>query len=574
MSDPTQIEHTAAAFERALSASANAIMSELTQIANTAVAVASGNVSQTNQSFHGQPMQPAAAGFGTVLQTNLVSDLPGVAQVFDPNLVNPWGISEGNGSPFWLSDNNAGVTTLYNVPGANNSPVSINPLVVNIPTPVSSTGGAPTGTVFNTGGSSAFQITGPNKAGQTTSASAVFLFATEDGTIVGWNPTIDPSGKFAGPNGASAQAVIAVDNSGNNFTNPNPNQQTGAVYKGLSIATSATPIFSADPNTTSVLYAANFRFGQIEVYDSNFQRVNLPAGAFADPNLPAGLAPFNVQVLNNKVYVTYALQDAAKHDDVGGQGNGFIDVFNLDGTPGLPGGQERLVSRGPLDSPWGLAIAPSSFGALGGDLLVGNSKSGFIDIFNPTTGQFLGNLKDADGEPIQIDRLWTLRFGGGGAGGDPNTLYFTAGIDNEMHGLFGSLTAVAPGTPEGPAEAQKVVAAVDVFQLDLQQLIRDLSSGAAQATIKQDTQTLKTDFGALVLAEQQFAQDSRHDQGSRHDHGKADRPAPGTGDAAAIQNIDRLFASLASSKTLSGGSNAAAIHNIDQLFATGGSFAQ
>jgi uncharacterized protein (TIGR03118 family) len=543
MSDLTQITNAEAAYERALSAAANSLVSNLTQSSNK-----------------------AAAGFGTVLQTNLVSDLPGVAQLLDPNLVNPWGISQGAGGPFWTSDNNAGVSTLFNVPEATPTTVSINPLVVNIPTPVSLTGGAPTGTVRNDVGGSTFQITGPNQAGQTTSASSVFLFATEDGTIIGWNPGIDPTGKFAGPGGASTQAVIAVDNSGNNFTNPDPNQQTGAVYKGLSLATSNTPIFASDPNTTSVLYAANFRSGQIEVYNSNFQRVNLPAGAFADSNLPAGYAPFNAQVLNGKVYVTYALQDAAKHDDVGGQGHGFIDVFNQDGTPGLPNGQERLVSRGPLDSPWGLAIAPSSFGSVGGDLLVGNFKSGFIDVFNPTTGQFLGNLKDPDGEPIQIDHLWALKFGGGGAGGDPNTLYFTAGLDNEMHGLFGSLTAVAPGTPEGPAEAQKVIAAVDVFQLDLQQLIKDISSGAAQATIAQDTQTLQTDFNALVLAEQQFAQDSRQD------HGNAALPAQGTSDAAAIQNLDRLFASLASSKTLSGGANAAAIQNIDQLFAAGGSF--
>ena len=466
-----------------------------------------------------EPLEERALLSANVLQTNLVSDLPGVAEVTDPNLVNPWGIAQGNGGPFWISDNNAGLATLYNVPGANNTPVAINPLVVNIPTPVSLTGGAPDGAVRNNVGGSTFQITGPNQAGQTTSASAVFLFATEDGTIIGWNPGIDPTGKFAGPGGASTQAVIAVDNSGNNFTNPNPNQQTGAVYKGLSIATSDSPIFASDPNSTSVLYAANFRSGQVEVYDSNFQRVDLPADGFADPNLPAGYAPFNVQVLDDKVYVTYAQQDAAKHDDVGGQGHGFIDVFNLDGTPGLPGGLERLVSRGPLDSPWGLALAPSSFGNVANDLLVGNFKSGFIDIFNPATGQFLGKLKDPDGEPIQIDRLWTLRVGGGGAGGDPNSVYFTAGIDNEMHGLFGSLTAVAPGTPEGPAEAQKVVAALDVFQLDLQQLLKDISSGAAQATIAQDQQTLQTDFGTLVRAEQQFAQDSSDDQA------RADMPA-------------------------------------------------
>ena len=160
--------------------------------------------------------------------------------------------------------------------------------------------------------------------------------------------------------------------------------------------------------------------------------------------LPDGFAPFNVQVLGGKVYVTYALQDANKHDDVAGNGNGFVDVFNLDGTPGLPGGQERLVSRGPLDSPWGLALAPSSFGTLSGDLLVGNFGNGSINVFDPTTGMSLGTLNDPAGKPIQIDGLWALQVGNGGSGGDANTVYFTAGPDNETHGLFGSLTPAAP----------------------------------------------------------------------------------------------------------------------------------
>jgi uncharacterized protein (TIGR03118 family) len=426
---------------------------------------------------------------GNVLQTNLVSDLPGVAQVQDPNLVNPWGISESSGSPFWISDNNAGVSTLYNVPGANNTPVSINPLVVSIPTPGNALGstGAPTGTVFNTDGGTlgGFKVSGVDKNGNPITAPAVFMFATEDGTILGWNPAVNPQG--FDPAKAGTYAIIAVDNSGNNFTNPNPNQQTGAVYKGMTIATSATPIVAGDPNSTALLYAANFRAGTVDVYDAAFHKVtSLSAGAFTDPNLPAGYAPFNVQVLGNKVYVTYAQQNADKHDDVGGQGHGFVDVFNLDGTPGLPNGTTRLVSRGQLDSPWGLAIAPSSFGKLGGDLLVGNFKSGFIDVFNPTTGEFLGNLKDPDGEPIHIDGLWTLKVGNGGAGGNPNTVYFTAGLDGEMHGLFGSLTPVAAGTPEGPAEQQMVTAFLDEFQLAVQKLNSDLGTGATKAQLRQD----------------------------------------------------------------------------------------
>jgi hypothetical protein len=247
----------------------------------------------------------------------------------------------------------------------------------------------------------------------------------------------------------------------------------------------------------------------------------------------------NVQVLDDKVYVTYAQQDAARHDDVGGKGHGFVDVFNLDGTPGLPGGRERLVSRGQLDSPWGLALAPSSFGDVANDLLVGNFKSGLIDIYNPTTGQFLGRLQDPDGEPIQIDHLWALRVGNGGQGGDANTVYFTAGLDNEMHGLFGSLTPVAAGTPEGPAEAQALVAAQDVVQIDLARLIQDINRGASPSTIAQDMRTLNMDFDTLARAEQRFAEDGSDDL----HHGKA-RGAAGhdSGSEQGVTALDALFA--------------------------------
>jgi uncharacterized protein (TIGR03118 family) len=476
-----------------------------------------------------------------VLQTNLVSDLPGVAQLLDPHLVNPWGISESSSSPFWVSDNNAGVSTLYNAPAhpaAGQPPFSINPLVVSIPAPGAPLGatGAPTGTVFNLdgGATGGFTVSGVDNTGKPITASAVFLFATEDGTLVGWNPAVNPKG--FDPATAGTHAI--VDNSGNNFTQPDPLKQTGAVYKGLSTASSLSPIFAGDANSATVLYAANFRSGKIEVYDASFKLVKLPAGAFSDPNLPKDYAPFNVQVLGDKVYVSYAKQNAARHDDVGGRGHGFVDVFNLNGTPGLPGGKERLVSRGALDSPWGLAIAPSSFGNVANDLLVGNFKSGFIDIYNPTTGQFLGRLKDPDGEAIHIDHLWALKVGNGGNGGSSNLVYFTAGLDNEMHGLFGSLTSVAAGTPEGPAEAQAVVAALDVVQLDVAMLTSDIKSGASQSTVAQDTRTLKTDFAALVTAEKQFAEDSRDDQGM------AALPAPAAGHAAAMQDLDRLFAAV------------------------------
>ncbi|HEX5270200.1 MAG TPA: TIGR03118 family protein [Gemmataceae bacterium] len=456
-----------------------------------------------------------------VLQTNLVSDLPGVAQIRDPNLVNPWGISASAGSPFWISDNNAGVSTLYNVPGTTPTQVSLNSLVVSIPTPGDPTGasGTPTGTVFNIDGgkNGGFVVTNGTQSG-----SSIFLFVTEDGTIVGWSPGVNPVG--SDPTKAGTFGTIAKDNSGNNFTEPDPNKQTGAVYKGMAIATGPSgAIFSSDPASTTVIYVSNFRSGQIEVYDPGFTRVNLPSGAFSDPNLPSGYAPFDVQVLNGLVYVTYAKQDATRHDDAAGSDRGFVDVFNLNGTPAGPNGGARLASRGVLDSPWGLAIAPAGFAGLSaphGDpvLLVGNFGDGRINAFDATTGQFLGGLKDPDGEPIQIDGLWALRVGNGGQGGATNTVYFTAGLFGETHGLFGALTTAAPGSPEGQAEAQAVIAALDVFQLDVATLQQDLASGADRATIRQDLQNVNTALADVVRAEVRFALDARNDLGTGHHH--------------------------------------------------------
>ncbi len=455
-----------------------------------------------------------------VLQTNLVSDLPGVAAVQDPHLVNPWGISESSGSPFWISDNNGGVSTLYSVPGANNTPVSINGLVVSMPAPGDPLGasGTPTGTVFNidggpTGGFKVSGFTNPKTGSPApTSAAAIFLFATEDGTIIGWNPGVNPQG--FDPTKAGTYAIIAVDNSGNNFTEPDPLKQTGAVYKGLAIAKGPNgAIFSNDPASTFVLYATNFRSGQVEVYDTNFSPVNLPAGAFTDPNLPKGYAPFNVAVIGNQVYVTYAKQDDTKHDDVAGPGHGFVDVYNLDGSPGLANGAVRLISRGALDSPWGLTIAPSTFGGLAGALLVGNFGNGHINAYNATTGAALGGLKDPDGEPIAIDGLWALQVGNGKAGGDAGTVYFTAGLFDETHGLFGSLSSVAQGTPEGQAEQQMVTAALDVFQLAVQQFNSDLAAGAPRAQLRQDLQAVETALRDFVQAEDHFARDTVADLG-------------------------------------------------------------
>jgi uncharacterized protein (TIGR03118 family) len=433
---------------------------------------------------------------GNVLQTNLVSDLPGVATFLDPHLVNPWGIAESSSSPFWVADNNAGVSTLYNTAGMPQS------LVVSIPAPGDPLGasGTPTGTVFNIdfGATGGFKVSGFTSSGNPTSAAAVFLFATEDGTIVGWNPTVNPLG--FDPSKAGKYGIIAV-----------PPSAGGAVYKGLSIAGSSTPIFASDPASTTVLYAANFGSGQVEAYDPNFHLITLPTGAFSDPDLPKDYAPFNVQLLDNKVYVTYAKQDKDKEDDVSGPGHGFVDVYNPDGTPGLANGNARLVSRGALDSPWGLAIAPASFGSLAGDLLVGNFGDGFVNVFNPTTGEALGQLNDPDGEPIQIDGLWALKVGNGGNGGDAGEVYFTAGLFDETHGLFGSLAPVAAGTPEGPAEAQMAQAALDVAQINLTRLQADIANNVSPSQFREDRKALQISLVNLIDVDQSLEKDIRSD---------------------------------------------------------------
>ena len=461
-----------------------------------------------------------------VLQTNLVSDLPGVAQHLDPQLVNPWGIAESGGSPFWISDNNAGVSTLYKTTGDKQG------LVVSIPSPGDPLGasGTPTGTVFNTGLSTgAFMVSGVDKTGAPASGPAIFLFATEDGTLVGWNPGVNPPG--FDPAKAGTYGIIAVDNSAN------PTAADGAVYKGLAIATSTTgPIFPFDPASTSVLYAANFRSGQVEVYDTNFK----PVTTFTDTQVPTGYAPFDVQVLGGKLYVTFALQDADKHDDVAGRGHGFVDVFNLDGSPGLNGGQERLITRGRLNSPWGLAIAPASFGSLAGALLVGNFGDGRINAYKASNGALLRNLRDPDGEPIVIDGLWALKVGNGGNGGDANKVYFTAGIFGERHGLFGSLTPVAKGSPEGPAEAQFAQGAIDVVQMDLTTLQNDISSRASQDTINQDAQTLNDDVRQLARIEIALARDVQNDLGG----GTLVRSHAKGSQGAALLALDKLWADL------------------------------
>ena len=323
--------------------------------------------------------------------TNLVSDVPGAAANTDPNLVNPWGISFSATSPFWIADNGTGLSTLY---GATGAPVA---LVVTIPTPMGGTPPSkPTGTVFN-------NTTDFIVSGNGVSALPAFLFATEDGTISGWSPAIDRN-----------NAILAVDNSG-----------LGAIYKGLAIATTK--------QGKNFIYVTNFHDGYVEMYDGKFQLVK----QFTDYRLPDGYAPFGIQTINGKLYVTFAKQDDEKEDDVAGRGFGFVDVFDLDGDHA-----HRLVSRGRLNAPWGLALAPAGFGKFSGDLLVGNFGDGRIHAYGHHSGNFHGTLRMKHHIPIAIDGLWAIAFGNGAAAGPTNALFFTAGPDDESHGLFGEIQAV------------------------------------------------------------------------------------------------------------------------------------
>lgn len=341
---------------------------------------------------------------GAFLQTNLVSDLPNMARVQDANLKNPWGIVHGPMTPWWVSDNNAKVSTLYDRRGTRFPPAG--PLVVNIPAPGATSGGTPTGVVFN-GKSTDFMVSDGKKSG-----SSLFIFATEDGTIVGWSPTVGALSR--------TQAFIAVNNS------QVPGPTDGAVYKGLALA---------QTEDGQMLYAANFRAGTVDVFDSNFNPVNEPK-AFKDRQIPGGYAPFGIQEIGGRIYVSYAKQNADRHDDISGPGHGFVDVFSTEGRL-----LKRLIRHGALDSPWGMAMAPEGFGDRDGQLLVGNFGNGQINAYNARSGEFEGALRRPDGTPVQIDGLWGLAFGNGNTAGPVNTLFFAAGINGEQNGLFGSLQA-------------------------------------------------------------------------------------------------------------------------------------
>jgi uncharacterized protein (TIGR03118 family) len=310
------------------------------------------------------------------------------AALTDPDLVNSWGVSYPPTGPFWVSDNGAGVATLYSVNPSTDA-VSKLGLTVSIPGD-----GSVTGQAFN---ANAGAFHGDN-----------FLFVNEDGTVSGWRGAL----------GTAAEAL-----------------QPGSianVYKGTTLGTI---------NAHTYLYAANFRTGTVDVLPGDAAAPAL-SGSFKDPNLPAGFAPFNIEKIGNTLYVTYALQDATKHDDVAGAGNGYVDAYDLNGD--FLG---RVASAGTLNSPWGLAIAPSSFGSFSGDLLVGNFGDGTINAFSLLSDSFVGQLTNADGTALSIDGLWGLIPGNDGSAGSSSNLFFTSGPDGESNGLFGAVVPVPePGS--------------------------------------------------------------------------------------------------------------------------------
>jgi len=330
------------------------------------------------------------------LAHDLVSDQPGVAPIQDPHLINAWGISMSSTSPFWVSSADANLSVLYQG-DVGTTALSKNMLEVMV-------AGGPTGQVFN--GTSDF-VVGTGSA----SGPARFIFATESGTVAGWNPGV--------PSPGSHEAQLAFP------------ATDDAIYKGIALANNGSGNF---------LYLADFHNAEIDVLDSSFHLTTL-AGTFTDPTLPANYAPFNVAAIGGKLYVAYAQQDADGEEEVTGAHKGFVSVFDTNGNF-----QQRLISEGNLNAPWAIVQAPADFGDFSNALLVGNFGDGRINAFDPATGALLGTLSQSPGHPLVIDGLWGLTFGNGANGGSKTTLYYAAGPDDETHGLFGKITANPAGT--------------------------------------------------------------------------------------------------------------------------------
>ncbi|HZQ93965.1 MAG TPA: TIGR03118 family protein [Candidatus Sulfotelmatobacter sp.] len=334
-------------------------------------------------------LTPAFAQHYTRTDLTTNSSSVSAAPNVDPNLVNAWGLSRATASPWWISDNGTGVSTLYDGTGAPR------PLVVTIPPPLNQQGtAAPTGTVHNY--TTSFELA--------PGVPAVFLFATEDGTISGWNPAVNPTA-----------AVVKV------------NRPKHAIYKGLAVATT---------DDGPRLYASNFKMGTVEVYDGNFHRRHAEE-RFRDSSLPPHFVPFGIQNVGGNIVVTFAHRNPGSKDEDHGPGLGYVRVFDTEGHLLL-----RLQHGTFLNAPWGIAMAPGDFGPFSHRLLIGNFGDGTIAAFNALSGRFEGNMLDSSGAALAIDGLWALSFAGSDAiNGSPTDLYFTAGPNDENDGIFGKLTA-------------------------------------------------------------------------------------------------------------------------------------
>jgi uncharacterized protein (TIGR03118 family) len=361
-----------------------------------------------------QGVPPAAMGF---IDTALVSNNNAVvatAKTIDANLQNPWGIAFAPGAPFWIADNNSNLSTLYSGIGANGTQAITGSPNVGIAIPASAAGvqANPTGQVYN--GDGGFLI--PTSHGQ---ESSLFIFDGEGGTIAAW------------ANDSGATAVTAYDDGVANSANH-------AVYKGLAIGTVGGATF---------LYATDLHNNKVDVFDTNFSKPAAMQGKFVDPNMPAGFVPFGIQALNGNLYVTFAKQDSAKHDETTGAGLGYVDVFDFSGNL-----VSQFASAGALNAPWGIAIAPAGFGSLQGDVLIGNFGDGTISIFSPNgtaLANFEGPLMSTAGQPITFQGLWSLVFGNGDADKPVTTLFYTAGFADQTDGVFGGITLTSSPAPVG-----------------------------------------------------------------------------------------------------------------------------
>ncbi len=352
-------------------------------------ALAAGTMTNMTENPSMPTMAPpqALAGSARYNVSDLVSDNFVRSDNSDAQLVNPWGIVFNPNGAVWIADNGTGVATLYEGDGAKQG------LVVTIPPPQGGTSpSAPDGIAFNS--SNDFVVSEGEDSGP-----AVFIFATEDGTISGWSPKANPT-----------NAILAVDNS-----------SKGTVYKGIAIAANGNGHF---------LYATDFHNAKIDVFDASFTPTT-PSGSFSDPRIPSGFAPFGIANIGGDLYVTYAKQNDAKHDDVAGVGLGFVDEYDANGNL-----LRRFATRGPLNSPWGIAMAPGGFGRFSNTVLIGNFGDGRIHSYDLETGTLLGALRGADGHRLVIDGLWGLAFGNGVDGQPTGSLFVTSGPDGESHGIF------------------------------------------------------------------------------------------------------------------------------------------